>query len=92
MQIELECNYDVTGVPMSESSIGPGGAAKGGLGFISKYLTVWILLAMAAGIILGNVYPQIVPLLDSVRVEEVSLPIAIGLDLDDVPAAGGGKI
>ncbi|WP_174591287.1 ACR3 family arsenite efflux transporter [Methanocella conradii] len=64
---------------MSETSASPGGTAKGGLGFISKYLTVWILLAMAAGIILGNVYPQIVPILDSVRIEEVSLPIAIGL-------------
>ena len=34
---------------------------------------------MAAGIVLGNIYPDIVPILDSVRVEEVSLPIAIGL-------------
>lgn len=64
---------------MGESSASPDGAVKGGLGFISKYLTVWILLAMAAGIVLGNVYPQIVPILDSVRIEEVSLPIAVGL-------------
>jgi nucleotide-binding universal stress UspA family protein len=64
---------------MGDTSANPGGAVRGGLGFISKYLTVWILLAMAAGIVLGNVYPDIVPILDSVRVEEVSLPIAIGL-------------
>jgi ACR3 family arsenite transporter len=64
---------------MSGTPTSTGSAPKGGLGFISKYLTVWILLAMAAGIILGNVYPDIVPILDSVRIEEVSLPIAIGL-------------
>ncbi|OPY27692.1 MAG: Sodium Bile acid symporter family protein [Methanocella sp. PtaU1.Bin125] len=64
---------------MTDTSASPGSPAKRGLGFISKYLTVWILLAMGAGIVLGNVYPDIVPILDSVRVEEVSLPIAIGL-------------
>ncbi|MCD1293954.1 arsenical-resistance protein [Methanocella sp. CWC-04] len=50
-----------------------------GLGFISKFLTLWIFLAMVAGVAIGYVYPEVVDVLDSVRIEEVSLPIAIGL-------------
>jgi len=56
-----------------------GGTDRGGLGILSKFLTMWILLAMAGGSDLGAVYPEIAAGLDSVRVEQVSLPIAIGL-------------
>ncbi|MCX9010402.1 MAG: ACR3 family arsenite efflux transporter [Candidatus Methanoperedens sp.] len=62
-----------------EETTGCGGTHKGGLGILSKFLTVWILLAMAGGVILGAVYPEVAVGLDSVRVEQVSLPIAIGL-------------
>jgi len=48
-----------------------GGTNKGSLGIISKYLTLWILLAMAGGIILGAVYPQIATILDAVTFEQV---------------------
>lgn len=64
---------------------------RGGLGIISKYLTLWILLAMAGGIILGAVYPQVASILDAVRIEEVSLPIAIGLIWMMYPPLAGVK-
>jgi ACR3 family arsenite transporter len=68
-----------------------GGATKGSLGIISKYLTLWILLAMAAGIILGAVYPQVATMLDAVKIEQVSLPIAIGLIWMMYPPLAGVK-
>jgi len=61
------------------------------LSWISRYLTLWILLAMAGGIILGTVYPEIVVILDSVRIEQVSLPIAIGLIWMMYPPLSGVK-
>ncbi len=68
-----------------------GGTSKGGLGIISKFLTLWILLAMAGGIILGAVYPQIAEILNAVRIEQVSLPIAIGLIWMMYPPLAGVK-
>ncbi|NJD78804.1 MAG: ACR3 family arsenite efflux transporter [Candidatus Methanoperedens sp.] len=58
---------------------------------LSKYLTLWILLAMAGGIILGAAYPQVASILDSVRIEQVSLPIAIGLIWMMYPPLAGVK-
>jgi ACR3 family arsenite transporter len=49
------------------------------LSFLDEFLTLWIFLAMAAGVGLGHAYPAIADLLDSVKVFDVSLPIAIGL-------------
>jgi ACR3 family arsenite transporter len=68
-----------------------GGTGKGGLGIISKFLTLWILLAMAVGIILGALYPQVAELLDAVQFEHVSLPIAIGLIWMMYPPLAGVK-
>ncbi len=64
---------------------------KGGLSIIGKFLTLWILLAMAGGIILGAVYPEIATILDAVRIEQVSLPIAIGLIWMMYPPLAGVK-
>jgi len=49
------------------------------LSFLNEFLTLWIFIAMAAGIGVGYVYPDIADLLDSMRLDTVSLPIAIGL-------------
>lgn len=68
-----------------------GGTSKGSLGILSKLLTLWILLAMAGGIILGAVYPEIAKILDTVRIEQVSLPIAVGLIWMMYPPLAGVK-
>ena len=49
------------------------------LSFLDEFLTLWIFIAMAVGVGLGYVFPKIADLLDSVKVFNVSLPIAVGL-------------
>jgi ACR3 family arsenite transporter len=61
------------------------------LSWISRYLTFWILLAMAVGIITGAAYPEIANILDAVSIEQVSLPIAIGLIWMMYPPLAGVK-
>ncbi len=51
------------------------------LGFVDRWLTVWILLAMAAGVGLGYWVPEIVPLLNRLNRGTTSVPIAVGLIL-----------
>lgn len=54
-------------------------APKKRLSFLDEFLTLWIFLAMIAGIGLGYTLPDLADVLDSVKVFDVSLPIAIGL-------------
>jgi ACR3 family arsenite transporter len=44
-----------------------------------RLLPIWIFAAMALGILLGNIYPDLGALLDRVQLAGVSVPIAIGL-------------
>jgi ACR3 family arsenite transporter len=57
----------------------PSDSPRKGLSFLDELLTLWIFLAMAAGLGLGYVFPELADILDSVKVFNVSLPIAIGL-------------
>ena len=44
----------------------------------SRFLTLWIFLAMVIGVVLGYATPGIVPALQAASVGTTSLPIAIG--------------
>ena len=55
-----------------------------GLSFFEKYLTVWVVLSIAAGIVLGKVAPNVATFLDGLAIyvgqaPVVSIPIAVCL-------------
>ncbi len=49
------------------------------LSTLDRFLPVWIFAAMALGLLLGRVYPDLGATLDRVQLAGVSVPIAIGL-------------
>ena len=49
------------------------------MSFLDRFLPVWILLAMAVGLLLGRAFPGISDALGSLEVGGISLPIAFGL-------------
>jgi ACR3 family arsenite transporter len=52
-------------------------AAK--LSVLDRFLTLWIFSAMAVGVGLGAIFPRLPLLINSLNINEISLPIAIGL-------------
>ncbi|MBT4292841.1 ACR3 family arsenite efflux transporter [bacterium] len=49
------------------------------LTFFEQYLTVWVLLCIAAGIVLGKAVPEIAITLNDFSIYQVSIPIAVCL-------------
>lgn len=56
-------------------------AVKAGnqLSFFEKYLTLWVVICIVAGIALGRIFPGVAQSLDAMSVYNVSIPIAICL-------------
>ncbi|MER6239114.1 ACR3 family arsenite efflux transporter [Streptomyces clavifer] len=63
----------------STTTVAPAGPVAGRLSFLDRFLAVWILIAMAAGLGLGRLVPGLGDALAKVTVTGVSLPIALGL-------------
>ncbi|MFH1553176.1 MAG: ACR3 family arsenite efflux transporter [Candidatus Omnitrophota bacterium] len=49
------------------------------LSFFERYLTLWVIGCIGAGIALGKLFPQAAVTLDSISIYQVSIPIAICL-------------
>lgn len=55
------------------------------LSLLDRLLPLWIFVAMATGVLAGRHFPGLGPLLDTVKVAGVSVPIAVGLFTMMVP-------
>jgi arsenite transporter len=55
--------------------------SSGRLAFLDRYLTLWIVLAMAAGVGLGYFFPSVAHNITRLSVGTTSIPIAVGLVL-----------
>lgn len=66
---------------MTPSSQRPSGEAHvlGRLSTLDRFLPLWIILAMALGLLLGRVVPGLQGALDAVKIDDTSILIAIGL-------------
>ena len=51
------------------------------LSVMDRYMTLWVFLAMAPGILSGFIFPSLPKLINSWSVGTTSIPIAIGLIL-----------
>ncbi|MCI1304617.1 MAG: ACR3 family arsenite efflux transporter [Lachnospiraceae bacterium] len=50
---------------------------KSGISFFQKYLTVWVLLCMAAGVLIGHFIPAVPAALGKMQTAGISIPIAV---------------
>ncbi|KAI7572301.1 hypothetical protein D0869_02542 [Hortaea werneckii] len=77
-QEDLESGQDIGADSKNEPPTGPPPPIKG-LSWLDRLLVVWIILAMAIGIIIGNLAPSVGPALQQGEFIGVSAPIAVGL-------------
>ncbi len=57
----------------------PRGGVVGQLSLLDRFLPLWIFLAMAAGVVLGAMWPGIKEVFNTLSIGTVSFPIAVGL-------------
>jgi len=50
---------------------------KKGLGVFEKYLTLWIIVCIIVGLLIGRIFPWLGPMVDEWQVFQISVPIAI---------------
>ncbi|KAJ4044204.1 arsenicals resistance [Fusarium oxysporum] len=72
---DTERNIQPSEEPKNKENV----SALKSLGWLDRFLAVWIFLAMVVGIILGNFVPSTGPALEKGKFVGVSVPIAVGL-------------
>jgi ACR3 family arsenite transporter len=60
-------------------------ASGADMGFFERYLTVWVLLCIVAGIVLGHFIPEPFQLIGGMEVAQVNLPVALLIWLMIIP-------
>ena len=58
---------------------------KASLGFFERYLTLWVVLCIGAGIGLGNAFPQLFQSFGKMEIAQVNLPVATLIWLMIIP-------
>jgi hypothetical protein len=61
-----------------EAIVNPEKQERAGISFFEKYLTLWVILCMAAGILIGRYFPGIPDFLNRFEYARVSMPISTG--------------
>jgi ACR3 family arsenite transporter len=72
-------NEQITTDPVSGHDTEDSGEVAPRLSLLDRFLPVWIGAAMVVGLLLGRGFPDLNDDLDRIKVDTVSLPIAIGL-------------
>lgn len=49
------------------------------LSLFQRYLTLWVILCIMAGILMGRLFPEVATTLDRLSFHQVSIPIALCL-------------
>lgn len=62
---------------LDEGAVRRGAAEDGAISFFQRYLTVWVLLCMVAGVLLGHFVPAVPEFLGRLQVAGISIPIAV---------------
>ncbi len=66
-------------VSTKAAAVEPSAPVMREMSFTDRWLALWILLAMAVGLLLGRFVPGLNAALESVKIGGISVPIAIGL-------------
>ena len=64
---------------MSRDHVSTAPQAGGELNIFERYLTLWVVICIGAGIWLGRTFPGVAETLDAMSVYQVSVPIAVCL-------------
>jgi ACR3 family arsenite transporter len=70
---------DPESLQLQEQAVPKNISVINGLGWLDRFLALWIFLAMAIGILLGNFVEETGPALQKGKFVGVSIPIALGL-------------
>src|SRR5690554_8071825 len=62
---------------MSNQGLNQQEGSKKGMSFFQKYLSVWVAICMAIGILIGRFVPEIPDFLNKFEYYNVSIPVAI---------------